>query len=128
MSSDPVVYEFPFSAPFYNKGVDIGPEEHAAGRMAELRRSYVNIALILPGVSGVQWGAINENGTGSEWTIHFSEKDYNVKVLFDEKTKNWKGERRRKIGYILSVVVVQQNIPNPGHPSDPPRQVLVSLS
>lgn len=127
MSSAPVVYEFPFSQPFYNKGVDLGPEEHARARMAELRQAYVNTALLVPGVSAVQWGTITGNGTGAEWTIHFSEKNYNVQVLFDEKTKDRLGRRRRKIGYILSVTVIQQNIPNPDHPSEPPKPILLSI-
>ncbi|GHJ90089.1 hypothetical protein NliqN6_6491 [Naganishia liquefaciens] len=128
MSSAPVVYEIPFTQAYYHKGVDLSPEEHAQSRLAELRRACLNVAMLDPKVGSARFGTVVDNGVGNEWRIEFSTKDYRLDVQYDIKRKDpITRKRTRKIGYILHVTVVQQNIPNAGQASEPPRQILVSL-
>ena len=129
MTATVVSYETNFSQAFYNKGVRLGPEEHAAGRMDALRHAYVNTALLDPKVGAAQFGLVTGNGVGSEWTIKFTEKNYKIVVQFDISRKDkWSHVSTRNIGYILSVTVVQTNIPNAGATEPPPRQLMITLT
>jgi hypothetical protein len=128
MSGAPITYEIPFSQAFYHKGVDLSPESHAQGRMDQLRQTCINVAMLDPLVGAAQFGLVMGNGAGNAWTIQFTEKDYKLNVLFDVKKHPRFGAKSRSIGYILSVTVVQNNIPNNTEPGEPPRRILVSLA
>jgi hypothetical protein len=129
MTSPAVVYETAFRQAFYHKGVDLSPREHAEARMSALRQSYLATAVKDPRVSVARFGIPYLDGVGNEWTIHFSEKEpYGIVVEFDDRTKDkWTGKRTRRIGYVLTVTVVQTNIPNVGSPASPPPHFLLSL-
>lgn len=123
----PVVYETAFRQAFYHKGVDVSPREHAEGRMNALRQLYLTTAIKDPRISAAKFGLAGMDGVGNEWIVHFSEKEpYTIAVEFDNKTTKW-NKRSRKIGYTLSVVVVQTNIPNVGVPTSPPPKYMLSL-
>jgi hypothetical protein len=88
----------------------------------------VEVARLDPNVGSVQYGSIVGNGVGSDWAVVFSEKDYNIAVQFDRKTKDWQGRKTRKIGYVLSMTLIQENRPMTGNPEHKPRHVMVGLS
>ena len=112
-------YETVFNQAFFNNGVNLSPQEHAEGRMAALRQSYINTAMLDPRVGAARFGLVTANGVGNEWTVNFNEKaPYTIAVQFDDQKKDkWSGKRTRKIGYTLSVTVVQTNIPNVATPT-----------
>lgn len=142
-----VRYETPYTQNFYHKseystyylsiriktftllGVDVSPQQHAQERMEAFRAATVEAAKLDPNVGSVQYGAIVGNGVGSDWAVVFTEKDFNIAVQFDESKKNkWTGVRTRKIGYTLSVTLIQENRPMTGNPEHKPRQIMVGLS
>jgi hypothetical protein len=85
--------------------------------------------LLDPKVGAAQFGIVTGNGVGSEWPVRFSERDYKVSVQFDDHTKNkWTKVETRNIGYVLSVTVVQTNIPNAGATDPPPRRLMITLT
>jgi hypothetical protein len=95
--------------------------------MDALRAASVEAARLDPNVGSVQYGTLVGNGVGSDWAVAFFDKDYNVAVQFDDKDKRL-GKRTRKIGYTLSVTVIQECRPMTGNPADKPRHIMAPLS
>lgn len=110
-----------------SSGVNLSPEEHAQGKMGSFRAALVEVARLDPHVGSVQFDKLVGNGAGSDWAVDFSEKDFNISAQFDRQ-KGGQTVRTREIGYVLSVTLLQKNIPMTGSPEHPPRHFMVTLS
>lgn len=109
-------------------GVDLGPEEHSQGALARFRRSTVEFARLDPSVGAIQYFDVVGNGVGNQWSVVFSEVDFNMVLDFDRREKKWNGVRTRKIQYTLSFKLVQECRPMLSDPTMTPRQIGTTLA
>lgn len=105
----------------------MSPQQRAQMKMDAFRAATVEVARLDPNVASVQFGTISGDGIGGDWAVTFSEKDYNVDVKFDVVKKTPFRKQARKIGYIISVTIVQECRPVTENPDTTPRHILTSL-
>lgn len=109
-------------------GVNLSPQEHAQQKIDGLRAAFVELARLDPNVRSVQYGTREEVGVGSDWAVVFTEKDYDLAVVFDvARTNRWTHVHTRKAGYAVSVTVVEHCTPTTRHPADTPRHLMPAL-
>ncbi|KAJ5471354.1 hypothetical protein N7530_008711 [Penicillium desertorum] len=120
-------FETPYSQAFYHKSVNESPQQRAQRKMDAFRAATVEAARLDPNVASIQFGTISGDGIGGDWAVTFSEKDYNVDVKFDVVRKTPFRTQARKIGYIISVTIIQECRPMTENPGTMPRHILMSL-
>ncbi|KXJ85256.1 hypothetical protein Micbo1qcDRAFT_210118 [Microdochium bolleyi] len=124
-----IQYTNNYSQVFHHKGVDLSPEGHAEGRLAEYRAATVEACRLDPAVGSIQYNSIVKDGVGAEWAVVFKDEKFNITVHYDNKKKNrWTGVRTRTIGYTLSLSVIQECRPIGANPARIPRHIGVSLA